>query len=86
MAGITPSSEDYREYFDTVESFLRYIQDKKVLNLQLIAYVAGEDGETETQVFYHNSGPRDLAAAAGVLNMIATKMQIEDDEEDEEDG
>lgn len=81
MAGITSSSDDYREYFDTVENFLRYIQDKNVLNLQLIAYVAGDDGETETQVFYHNSGPRDLAAAAGVLNMIATKMQMEDEDE-----
>lgn len=81
MAGITSSSDDYREYFDTVESFLRYIQDKNVLNLQLIAYVAGDDGETETQVFYYNSGPRDLAAAAGVLNMIATKMQMEDEDE-----
>lgn len=85
MAEINPASEEYREYFDTVEKFLQSIQDKKVLNLQLIAYVTDEDGETESQVFHHNSGPRDLAAAAGVLNMIAVKMQMEDEEDEDDD-
>ncbi len=83
MAAIDPSAEDFRDYYPIVEDFLECLQDKKVQDIQLVATTEEEDGSVSSQVFYFNSGARQLSTAAGVLQMLANKLFLEDEDDDD---
>ncbi len=84
MASLNPSSDGYKPYYPIIEQLLEYLEDKEDVRLQLVAYAQTPDGETQTEVFYYNTGVRDLMAAAGILQMLGTKMDMEDEQDEEE--
>lgn len=69
-----------KPYFPIIEKLLEYLNDKEDVRLQIVAYGQTPEG-SETEIFYHNSNSRDLMAAAGMLQMVATRMEMEDDED-----
>lgn len=69
-----------KPYFPIIEELLEYLNDKEDVRLQIVAYGQTPEG-SKTEIFYHNSNLRDLMAAAGMLQMVATRMEMEDDED-----
>lgn len=78
LSGMAVDGE--KPYFPIIEELLEYLNDKEDVRLQIVAYGQTPEG-SETEIFYHNSNLRDLMAAAGMLQMVATRMEMEDDED-----
>ena len=81
------SEIETKKYFPVVEKFLRDLQGCKVRNLICLALTEGEGDSVDDLLYAYHVGPPTLAMMAGLLQMYATKMELEADEDgdDEED-
>lgn len=79
---------DTRPYFPAVEDFLQALQEENVRAICMVALLDDETGHDVLSTW--GSGPFEMKACAGVLDLHAAlrfvEMNTEDDEEDEEDN
>lgn len=78
-----------RDYFPSVEEFLREIQDLHVTGLAMVALVDDSDCHDVVGVF--DCGPFELASCAGILQLHASMRyadikRTDDDEEGDVDN
>lgn len=71
-----------RDYFETVEKFLKEIYPKNVGGIVMVALL--EDDDDHDIILNWNVSPYGLAMAAGILQMRATTEYIEADSEGRE--
>lgn len=76
-----------RPYWESVETFLRELQDLHVTSLCLVAL--SDDKEIHNCVVDYDAGPFELMTMAGILQLRANMLYLEannaEDDEDEED-
>jgi hypothetical protein len=73
--------DDNREYYETMEEFLRSIHQKQVVGVCLIAQM--DKQEDEDFVIHYNIDRFALAQAAGLMLMRAARGTEELEDEDE---
>lgn len=78
-----------REYWEAAEAWLRTLQQYNVNCVAMAALI--DDPDVHDVIVTHGTGPFELSAIAGILQMMASHKYGEavediDDEEDDEDG
>ena len=73
-----------RDYFPTVEDFLREIQDLHVTGLAMVALV--DDPECHDVVGVFDRGPFELASAADILQLHASMRYADINRDDDDKG
>lgn len=75
--------KNVKPYYQTVEEFLREIDDLKVRSMVLVALT--DDAEVHDVICGFRAGPFELAEISGLLNLHAAHSYIKINEEDETD-
>lgn len=75
-----------KDYYATIEDFMRSCEPLNVTGMVLVALTDGTDeDETHDIIAGYNMGPFELAGAAGLLQLHASRKYIDVNEEDDDD-